>query len=384
MAFSGFSIFFVLTGVIAIRLLQRFGFSMDWISFTFILLNFAVVGAATLFTAPAPLLMKQCYLITVGVSVAFVFTWIPEWTVRGAAPRPRPRCHRGPAATAGLPPPPPPLTSALSRQIKSQTWVLLVAMALYDVAAVLIAGGPLKALVEMAQARGEEIPALMYQARGTQRAARDGGGGGAGGAGAPLGAQPAAEQQQQPALGRASAAPSDVSSGGGSPEQAEPHTPLIRPPSGALAGRRSSDAAAWASALEAGAAAADGALPRLPADAGAALNAADRAPLAPAPASESGSDGEYGFPDAIKLGLGDFIFYSVLVGRAAMYDWLTVFACFIAVLAGLGCTLLWLAIAHHALPALPVSIALAVLFYFVSRFVMEPVVLPMVLALVYF
>lgn len=89
-------------------------------------------------------------------------------------------------------------------------------------------------------------------------------------------------------------------------------------------------------------------------------------------------------PDAIKLGLGDFIFYSVLVGRAAMYDMLTVFACYLAIIAGLGCTLLWLAISHHALPALPISIALAVAFYFISRFVMEPVVLPMVLQLVYF
>lgn len=52
--------------------------------------------------------------------------------------------------------------------------------------------------------------------------------------------------------------------------------------------------------------------------------------------------------------------------------------------AGLGCTLLLLAMAHKALPALPISIALAVTFYFVSRFVLEPVLLPTTLQLVYF
>jgi hypothetical protein len=63
-----------------------------------------VVGTLGILFMPVPLLMKQCYVVWVGVLMAYIFTWIPDWT----------------------------------------GWVLLIAMAIYDIAAVLAPGGPLK------------------------------------------------------------------------------------------------------------------------------------------------------------------------------------------------------------------------------------------------
>ncbi|KAJ8534116.1 hypothetical protein K7X08_007440 [Anisodus acutangulus] len=65
------------------------------------------------------------YMVALGVIVAAWFTKLPEWT----------------------------------------TWVVLVALALYDLVAVLAPGGPLKMLVELASSRDEELPALVYEAR---------------------------------------------------------------------------------------------------------------------------------------------------------------------------------------------------------------------------
>lgn len=56
-----------------------------------------------------------------------------------------------------------------------------------------------------------------------------------------------------------------------------------------------------------------------------------------------------------------------------------VYASFLAIIAGLGITLLLLALARKALPALPVSIALGVTFYFLTRLVMEPFAIPLAL-----
>ncbi|CAM9874153.1 unnamed protein product, partial [Phaeothamnion confervicola] len=87
-----------------------------------------------------------------------------------------------------------------------------------------------------------------------------------------------------------------------------------------------------------------------------------------------GGDEDDGGDRSIKLGLGDFIFYSVLVSKAALYGFATSAVCFVVILFGLSVTLGLLGLYRAALPALPISISLGVVFYLATRFSIQPYV----------
>jgi len=77
---------------------------------------------------------------------------------------------------------------------------------------------------------------------------------------------------------------------------------------------------------------------------------------------------------SIKLGLGDFVFYSLLCARAALVSFTTFIAVFVVVLFGLAMTLVLLAVYRQALPALPISILLGLVFFFAVDAVVYPFV----------
>lgn len=280
-------------------LIDNFSFPIDCVTFLVGLANFAVVGVLAVFLPKMPILVTQSYLVVIAILVAYWFTRLPEWT----------------------------------------TWFLLIALALYDLAAVLLPVGPLRLLVELAISRDEDIPALVYEARPVvdESGLRDG--------------------ISQRRWRRETVSSDQNGNQNLRVNSEEGSTPTL----GQLQSGGNSSISPNLARAEEG-------------------NADLSAPLieqrmVPPPMVSNESNALEGIglgsSGAIKLGLGDFIFYSVLVGRAAMYDFMTVYACYLAIIAGLGVTLMLLAVYQKALPALPVSITLGVVFYFLTRFLLE-------------
>ena len=238
---------------------------MDYITLSFIVWNFGVMGMVSIHWK-GPLILQQAYLIFVSALMALIFIkYLPNWT----------------------------------------TWVVLAVIALWDLFAVLAPCGPLRILVETAQERNEQIfPSLIYSS------------------GVIYTLTPDEEDRSDP-------------------------VPAERRNRSNWSRNRSNEA--------------QGSTASVP------QRSASRQ------MEEVVVEEEVEEDHGIKLGLGDFIFYSILVGKASSYgDWNTTLACFVAILIGLCLTLMFLAIFKKALPALPFSIAFGLFFYFVTSLIITP------------
>ncbi|KAL8095113.1 presenilin-like protein At1g08700 [Apium graveolens] len=316
MRFSAFFVLGTMGGSIFLSVIQYFSIPVDSITCFVLLVNFTVVGVLSLFSEGFPIFLRQSYMVVLGIIVAAWFTKLPEWT----------------------------------------TWTLLVALALYDLVAVLAPGGPLKILVELASSRDGELPALIYEAR---PVVTSGNQGGRTGLGMLVGGVSDSESVEVEMVARGGESRNRNSGVEYTSVQIDSDdvegesTPLV--PSSRERGGLENEGRDVQGEIS----------PLIEL-----LGMGDAA----GEVRGDDLDTEMTTSRGIKLGLGDFVFYSVLVGRAAMYDLMTVYACYLAIISGLGCTLILLAVHRQALPALPISIALGIMFYFLTRLIMEPFV----------
>ena len=66
----------------------------------------------------------------------------------------------------------------------------------------------------------------------------------------------------------------------------------------------------------------------------------------------------------IELGLGDFFWYSLLIGKVCVHgNWIVILSCFIVILVGLSVTFVLFTIKRKAVPALPIPLSLGLITY---------------------
>lgn len=220
------------------------------------------------------------------------------------------------------------------------TWVLLVLISIWDLVAVLCPKGPLRMLVETAQERNESLfPSLIYSTTAVYLAV----------------GTATADQQNQQQEGGAAAAELDESA---SHEQQHQAAAQVLNGGGGGGGGGGSGSGGGNESPGRGSGGEGG-------------NAGHEDSSGLRVRNKAFQDESHG----VKLGLGDFVFYSILVGRASSRgDWNTTLSCYFAILIGLSLTLLLLAIGRRALPALPISITFGVIFYFLTSIIVTPFV----------
>ncbi|CAL8110624.1 unnamed protein product [Orchesella dallaii] len=324
---SSFLLLFMFSYLYLKEVLQAYNVPLDYITMVLIMWNFGAVGMMCIHWH-GPLILQQAYLIFISSLMALVFIkYLPEWT----------------------------------------TWVVLGVISIWDLIAVLTPGGPLRILVETAQERNEQIfPALIYSStvvyaivntvsddEDTTRSSLAGSNTNGG-----VNSSEGNLNQDGP-LGQ-HGGPSGSSNGLNPIDIADGFTPQWREGLESRVERRNREAVASTR-------------PTQPRPNYGTANHPNNSQNHREDNHNQQNPGDDDEERGVKLGLGDFIFYSVLVGKASSYgDWNTTLACFVAILIGLCLTLLLLAIFKKALPALPISITFGLIFYFATREIVTP------------
>lgn len=299
-------------------LFSKYNVPVDIFSVGFFVYNFMAVGLVVILSK-GPLLLQQFYLVAESSFMAIMLIkFLPAWTL----------------------------------------WVVLCLIPIWDLVAVLAVVGPLRILVETAKERKEGLqPGLIFSTmvvgtfpgmatrphHGSSKKRHSHG-------------RRASERRQSDVPdvpGPSSPRPLDA----GSPDVPLDRRMSYRRPSNTT----SEDDLAQDQAEEAVSPQALARVPPAQGQLGQVRKASMDLSKERDSSSDSGSDDQES--QGIKMGLGDFVFYSVLVGKVATFgDWTILCACFVGILVGICVTLFMLAIMQTALPALPVSLAFGLTF----------------------
>ncbi|KAI8812653.1 Presenilin-domain-containing protein [Cladochytrium replicatum] len=321
-----FKILYGIFFVIVLALLGLFGYllilelivkanaALDQITFYFCLWNMAATGLVILFYK-APMILQQSYLVAMSSLMAYSLN------------------SRLPGLTA---------------------WIVLALLAIWDLIAVLCPFGPLRMLLESSQQQNRNIPVLLYTAMAEPAKEQE----------LPSTRIRQQQQQEQEPYAQsyyASSSPQQAISYGGQPYGGSGQRYHGGFGDGGGSGYVVEDERAELTRVQRQA-------------------SVETLVQQPAPQQQQQPGGQQSQAEeeeeeeegGLKLGLGDFVFYSVLISKAAFSDWITTASCTIAVMTGLNMTIFLLAIWHKALPALPISIAFGLLFYFVASITLMP------------
>ncbi|OBZ84245.1 Presenilin-2 [Choanephora cucurbitarum] len=295
---SVFSVLGITASTLWIEMMNVYQMPLDYLTLIVCAWNFSIVGVIAVFWN-SPLWIQQAYLIAISAVTSISMLRMPSWT----------------------------------------TWTVLIAVAIYDLFAVLCPAGPLQLLISIAEERDEEIPALIYS------------------------------------VGMASFDTPDNQIVGGYTTQESKQRSIISSFTNWIPFYKNNHTGYHTVETQ------EEELPMSSSSVNDTRHPPRSLEATTEPTrtnrrsnQEEADEDEEDDMNAIKLGLGDFIFYSVLVGKASRTDAVTLCLCIISILIGLALTILILTIKRKALPALPFSIFFGSITYAISYFMTGPMI----------